>query len=452
MPCRDVAAVVVYVCLLAGCSKSSPPSPTPGAGSGESITGRERLGWDQVADSSAELATLRYAIYVDGARSEIADVTCGATAGANGFPCSGRLPGMSNGSHVLELASFIDAGAVSESARSAPFRVTVTAVVAGPAGSLHDGDILTTADGVNLRADVLLDGFPAPTAVAVSGDGRAFVGTGAGLIVVKDGAMLGTAQLTDGAVLAIALSTTFDRDAHVYVIQVVSTETGARVFRTARFREAGGRLGERMVLLENGPPSEDPAAAIGFGPDGKLYVAFDDSGNAAGSDRMSAWSGKVLRMEPDGRTPEDQAAASPVLFRGLTSPRGFDWPRDGGAMWVADASRDGVERVRVITQTSARPRRAGQRETFDMPRGLGAAALTFYGGDMIREFSEDLLIAGRDAGYILRVRFDPNNRARPATTERLLEGRVDSVRALTIGPDGAIYFCTTTTLLRLARP
>ena len=364
---------------------------------------------------------------MDGVRSEMADVTCGTTAGTAGFPCSGRLPPMSNGSHVLELAAFVDSGGILEGARSSPFRVTVTGVAAGAAAALAHGDVVTTVDGVRLRAEVLFDGLADPTALAVTGDGRAFVGTASGLIVVKDGAAVGAPQLTDGPLLGIALSTAFARDGQVYATQAIPSGAGAVLFRTSRFRDFGGRLAERMVVLENGPASQKPAAALRFGPDGKLYVAFDDGGSAAAAERMAEWSGKVLRMEPDGRTPEDQAAASPVLFRGLTSPRGFDWTLDGSAIWIADASRDGVERLRVITSTSERPRRAGQRGTFAMPRGLGAAALAFYRGDAIGEFSGDLFIAGRDAGYILRVRFDPDDRTRPATTERLLEDRVGSV-------------------------
>lgn len=451
MPRRDVAAVVACLCLLAGCSKSSPPTPSPGGSTGESITGRERIGWDQPAASSAELATFRYAIYVDGARSEVADVNCATTADTAGFACSGRLPAMSNGAHVLELASFVDSGGVLESARSAPLRVTVTGAAAGAADSLADGEVITTADGVRLRADILFDGLTGPTTLAVSREGRAFVGTASGLIVVQDGAAIGSPQLTEGPLLGIALSTTFDRDALIYVAQAVRSAAGALIFRTARFRDVGGRLAERMVVLENGPASADPAAAVRFGPDGKLYVAFDDGGSAEASERMSEWSGKILRIEPDGRTPEDQAAASPVLFHGLTSPRGFDWTLDGSALWIADAGRDGIERLRVVTSTAERPRRAGQRGTFVMPRGMGAAAMAFSRGDAIPEFSGDLLIAARDAGYILRVRFDPDDPARPAATERLLEGRVRSVRALTIAADGAIYFCTETSLVRLVR-
>jgi glucose/arabinose dehydrogenase len=446
-------APLACLCLLKACSKGNPPTPSPpGSGAGETITGRERIGWDQQAASSAELATFRYAIYVDGSRSEMADVTCAASAGAAGFPCSGRLPPMSNGTHVLELASFIiDAGGVLESARSASLRVTVTGIGPGAAAALADGEIVTTADGVRLRAETLFEGLTKPTAVAVTADGRVFVGTNAGFVVLKDGMALGPAQLTDGLVMAIALSPTFERDGYFYVTQAVPAESGGFRFRTARYRDFGAHVGGRMVLLESGPAAATPSAAVRLGPDGKLYVAFDDGGSAAAAERMSEWAGKVLRLELDGRTPEDQAAASPVLFVGLTSPRGFDWTLDGSAIWVADASRDGIERLRVITTTSERPRRAGQRATFTMPRGLGAAALEIYRGDAIRELSGDLLVAGRDGGYILRVRFDPQDRARPMSTERLLEGRVGAVRALAVGPDGAIYFCTDTSLVKLVK-
>ena len=86
---RSVSRVVVvaWLCLLTACGSGNSPEPSPpGAGVGETITGRERIGWDQQASSPAELATFRYAIYVDGARSEIAEVSCSGERG------SGRLP------------------------------------------------------------------------------------------------------------------------------------------------------------------------------------------------------------------------------------------------------------------------------------------------------------------------------------------------------------------------
>ena len=137
-----------------GCSKTPPPTPAPGTDIGETITGRERFGWDQPASDAAELATFRYAIYVDGVRSIAADVSCGSTAGTGGFPCSGRLPAMSPGTHTLELAAFFDIDGILESAKSPPLRVTVTGLTsAAIAVPLQPGEIITSLDGVRLTTD-----------------------------------------------------------------------------------------------------------------------------------------------------------------------------------------------------------------------------------------------------------------------------------------------------------
>ncbi len=128
---RDRAIASAVALLAAACSKSSPPPPevTPPAGS-ETINGTERLGWTQRAADAVELASVRYAIYVDGVRSELAGASCAAAAAAaDGFACSARLPALTAGAHTLELASFVTDGSLLESARSAALRVTVVAQV-----------------------------------------------------------------------------------------------------------------------------------------------------------------------------------------------------------------------------------------------------------------------------------------------------------------------------------
>src|SRR5690606_32310076 len=75
--------LLLLLALTGGCeSNTPPPTPSPGPDpGGETITGRERIGWDQSAANPAELATFRYAIYVDGARSELGGVTCATSSG-----------------------------------------------------------------------------------------------------------------------------------------------------------------------------------------------------------------------------------------------------------------------------------------------------------------------------------------------------------------------------------
>jgi len=96
---RDPLKTIVLGCLLAACSSacdSAQSSPPPG-----SITGRERLGWDQQAPDADELREYSYVLYVDGVAVVLTSATCGALTGEGPSAscssppppyCSTRLP------------------------------------------------------------------------------------------------------------------------------------------------------------------------------------------------------------------------------------------------------------------------------------------------------------------------------------------------------------------------
>ena len=371
--------------LAAACQKDTPapPSPGPGGGSGETISGRERLGWDQPALNAAELATYRFAVHVDDVRSEMSEVTCGSTAGPNGFACSGRLPAMSPGAHRLELTTFVASGdGILESTKSPALQVTVTGA-SSPVDAVHlqDGETLATSDGIRLAAQLVADGLDNPSDLAITPDGRVFVAQQHG-VVVLDRESARIALSDSGHPLSIALDPGFARTRQVYVIEAVPAGDTV-TFRTSRYRELGGRLIERLVLLPELAAANEPKAALRFGPDGRLYAAFDDGGSADAAMKLSEWNGKVLRLEADGRTPADQPSASPVLVSALKSPRGLAWTPDGATMWLADVGADGIERLRAIAMTNERPRRAGQRASYALPDRVGLASMVVHSGEGI---------------------------------------------------------------------
>ena len=125
---RDLLKALVLASLLASCSaacdsgKTQPSQPPPG-----SITGRERLGWDQQAPHADELREYSWALYVDGVPFVLTNATCGALSGEGpSAACVSPLPPLQPGQRTLELATRITAGgSMIESARSAPLVVTV---------------------------------------------------------------------------------------------------------------------------------------------------------------------------------------------------------------------------------------------------------------------------------------------------------------------------------------
>lgn len=450
MPRRIYLHLALVIIAGAGCGRTPPPTPAPGTGVTETITGRERLGWDQPASTAAELATFRYAIYVDGTRFELTDVTCPPPPGPGGFACSGRLPTMSIGSHTLELAAFFDAGGIVESPKSPPLRVIVTGTTSPAAAApLQSGDTVTTGDGVRLGATLVASGLNDIVDFALMPDSRIVVAERAGRVRIVAGKAVADALPAgpDGGILALAP----ERDASgLGYVFVIHAPPGA--FRIVRYRIAGSSLVDRMPLVRDVPASAQPSGTLRVGPDGKLYAALDDGGSRDAAARLSEWSGKILRFNTDGRTPDDQPAASPVFWSGLKSPRGLGWTPDGATLWLAEQGAEGMERVKAFAIGSERPRRAGQRASHSLPQPLGARALALHRGDDLRQFRGDMFIAASEAGYLLRVRFDPSDPMRAVSSEKLLEGRIGPVRSVAVSPDGSLYVAGDSSIWRLARP
>jgi hypothetical protein len=403
----------IVVCCLAmiACDKKSPEppvvTPTPTT---ETVTGSERIGWDQPAADASELAAIGYVVYVDGARTALSGVACAGAPGGAGFPCTARLPSLTAGAHTLELASFVTDGSVLESARSASLRVTMAALTQGPPA----GDATRTVlrDAGAHRTEIVADGLASPTDIAFAPDGRLFVAERAGRIRVirspsasaKQGSLIAEPAIALGEtlgagvqLLSIAVDPQFERTRHVFAIYAAPSRSGDSMFTLARFREVAGTLGDRAVLLDSVTATAPSAsAALRFGPDGKLYAAFDDGGDARRRGDAGSLNGKVLRLNADGTTPGDAGGATPVYAGGYGSPVAIDWDPPTATLWAAD-------------------------------RAAGGSAFVFYRGGLFSAWSGRLLTAA--------TLFDSSS--------------APGVGLVAVGPDGAIYYGTATAIGRL---
>lgn len=442
-----LASLLLLVLVIGACEKkSSPPSPQPGNGNGggETITGRERIGWDQPAASAEELGTFRYAIYVDGTRNELTDVSCANTGASGTFACSAKLPTMTAGTHTLELAAFVVAGQILESGRSATLRVTVQASTTGLPAPVQwtSGPGVVTRDGVSLALEHLADGISNPVDLAVATDGRVFVAQRSGEIVVltpgETQLRSNSIDVDGGEVVAMALGRQFERTHLLYVLYAAPSPAG-RTYRVLRLREVQGVLGERAVLLNSlAPASEPTAASLRVAGDGRLLIAL---GNTAAEPALS---GKLLRFEADGTTPEEQRG-SPAVVAGLEQPLSSAWDAQRSTLWTLDG-RSGQPTLTPITFAPGRVPAPGI--TYAVP-GRAVSSVTVHDGAVVSDFRHNLLLASGEGGYILRLRPSAGDRSRELASERLLDGRVGPILLVATGADGAIYFSTQDAIGRL---
>lgn len=442
--------LLVWCVAMTACDKRAPP-PVVGPAPDETINGTERLGWTQPAADAVELGTLRYALYIDGSRVELGGVSCTQPSTAPEFSCAAQLPSMSAGSHTLELAAFVVDGTLLESPRSAPLRVTVTPAAtpaALPSSRWPTGLEIVTTDRVRLRLEQIAEGVADPTDLAFAPDGRVFIAEHKGRVrVLRDGRLLAEPALSlpstessPGHLLALAVDPRFERTRLVYAIYTTTSRSGDATFSLARFREASNTLADRIILLDEVRASPSGAASLRFGADGKLFAAFDDGGVARLSGDLSSPNGKILRLNPDGTTPDDQAGGTPLYSYAYRSPSGFDWAASN-TLWIADRDSPGSGRLSAVA--SERPRLRGVvRGVFALPRGTVPSAVASHRGGSIPAFRDNLLVASNEGRHLLRIRLDPLQPARVVGTERLLQDRIGGVRLVAVGPDGAIWIAT----------
>ncbi len=171
---------------------------------------------------------------------------------------------------------------------------------------------------------------------------------------------------TENGLLSLALDPQFPAAPFLYVYYTRGThDARALQSRLARFPVADGRLRREaeLVLLETAPRPHrwHFGGALGFGPDGLLYLGLGDRQDPAQAPQLDSLLGKILRLDvrqatrarpyriPAANPWRGQAGARPEAYaRGFRNPwrLAFD-PRDG-ALWVADVGQDHREEVNRV--------------------------------------------------------------------------------------------------------
>jgi len=327
------------------------------------------------------------------------------------------------------------------------------------AGTPPAADVFTTQDGARIRVDVVATNLEVPWSMAFAPDGRLFVTERPGRVRILDLAAT-TSQLAltledtftqgEAGALGLALDPDFGASRLVYVFYTARSG-GSVVNRLVRYREVGGRLAERVVLLDDVPASTiHDGGRIRFGPDGLLYVSTGDASSQQLSQNLGSLAGKILRLNRDGTSARGNPFGSPVYTYGHRNPQGFDWHPATRQLWASEHGPTGNDEINLIRQGAnyGWPSIQGAAATAGMETpvaffdpAIAPSGASFYRGRVVPQFENNLFVATLRGEHLLRLRLDAAG-ARIVAQERLMDQRYGRIRDVVMGPDGLLYFCT----------
>jgi glucose/arabinose dehydrogenase len=296
-----------------------------------------------------------------------------------------------------------------------------------------------------------------------------------------------TSTRRDTAGVDIALHPRFAENRLVYVAywkpRPGDEEIKTAVLVRARF-DGGAVLSDVREIFTSSSWTDGPSAArIAFGRDGKIYMVIGAPGFA---ERLGATSwaqdpgqhgGKVLRLNDDGTTPQDnpfvgRPGYKPEIFAlGIRNALGLAVHPDTGELWETENGPQGGDEVNIIKPganygwpvitygraytNDPEGKRSGiapptvqpptsapgleEPVTFYKP-SIAISGMLFYTGDRFPLWKGNLLVGGLVGTQLSRIVF--NRLGLESRREAMLLELRQRIRDVKQGPDGLIYVTT----------
>jgi len=273
-----------------------------------------------------------------------------------------------------------------------------------------------------------------------------------------------------GGLLDVALPPDFATSRLVYLAYAAPLGNGAAT-RVARGRLDGHRLADLEVVLTADPPGSGGrhfGSRLVFGRDGKLYVSTGDRGEMDRAQKLDDLAGTILRIEPDGRIPDDnpfvgRAGVRPEIWAyGIRNAQGLATNPWTGELWEHEHGARGGDEVNIIEKGAnyGWPLVTHGVDYSGLPIGRGKtmpgvvdpiwvwtpsiapSGMAFYNSDRIPGWKGSLLVGALAAQMLVRLELDGR---KVVKEHRLLQYEIGRIRDVRMGPDGLVYLLTDAT-------
>ena len=276
-----------------------------------------------------------------------------------------------------------------------------------------------------------------------------------------------------GGLLDVALSPDFNQDRTVYLSYAEGGGEGDKA-GTAVGR---GRLSDDLTAIKDFKVifRQEPKLSVGnhfgsrlvFDRDGYLFITLGENNDRPTAQDLDKLQGKVVRIYPDGKVPDDnpfvgQAGVRPEIWSyGQRNPQGAALNPWTGTLWENEHGPQGGDEINIIERGknygwpmathginySGQPIPEAKGKTAEgtvaphhvWEKSPGLSGMAFYDADRFKAWQHNVFIGALVSQELIRLQFDGD---KVVHEERLLGELNKRIRDVRQGPDGYLYVLT----------
>lgn len=276
-----------------------------------------------------------------------------------------------------------------------------------------------------------------------------------------------------GGLLDVVLSPDFKQDRTVYLSYAEGGGEGDKA-GTAVGR---GQLSEDLTALKNFKVifRQEPKLSVGnhfgsrlvFDRDGYLFITLGENNDRPTAQDLDKLQGKVVRLYPDGRVPDDnpfvgQSGVRPEIWSyGQRNPQGAALNPWTGVLWENEHGPRGGDEINIIERGknygwplatdginySGQPIPESRGKTAEgtvaphhvWEKSPGLSGMAFYDADRFKPWQHNVFIGALVSQELIRLQFDGDQ---VVHEERLMGELNQRIRDVRQGPDGYLYVLT----------
>jgi len=307
----------------------------------------------------------------------------------------------------------------------------------------------------NDSVTILAENLDKPRSISIS-ENRIFVTEQDGFVrVIQNDILLDsplatfrTADVFDGGLIGIELHPNFSNNHFIYVF-LTYLDDGNLWNKIIRITESDNKLSDSKIIFDKIPGSSfTNGGFLKFGPDEKLYVGTGTVSDASHLPQdLKSLSGKILRLNDDGTTPDDNPFSnSPVYSLGFRNPQGMTWDDDGN-FYVAEFGPEKNDEINLVLagKNYGWPeKQCSGNENFEAAilcydPSIEPGGILFYSGDNF-DFEFPFILASMRASNLYQLDFEEG-----LSSQKSILSGIGRVRDVVQDTDGNLYVITSNT-------